>query len=71
MNEEIVKKLDILIKLTAASLLKEDKNQTASIIKLKSFGISNKDIAQIINNSENYVSMVLSRSKKQRKKNDG
>lgn len=66
MDEEIVKKLDVLIKLTAVSLLKEEKNQTRSILKLKSFGISNKDIAQIINNSENYVAMVLSRSKKKK-----
>jgi len=68
MSKEIETKLDILIKLTAANLLKEDKNQTESILKLKSFGISNPDIAQIINSSESYVSTVLHRSKKQKRK---
>ncbi len=52
MDEIIAEKLDILIKLTAVNLIKEDKTQTESILKLSGMGIKYKDIAKIINTSE-------------------
>lgn len=59
----VVEKLDTLIKLTAASVIKGNKNQTESILKLSGVGIGNKDIAKILGTTENYVSMSLSRIK--------
>jgi prephenate dehydrogenase len=59
----IAEKLDILIKLTAANVIKEDKTQTESILKLNGMGIKYKDIAKIIGTSESYVALILSKNK--------
>ena len=68
MNEDIIaEKLDTLIKLTAASIIKEDKTQTKSILKLSGVGIGYKDIAKIIGATDNYVAMILSRNKNKAK----
>ena len=69
MNEKISKKLDLLIKLTAANVIKEDKTQTESILKLNSMGIGYKDIAKIINTSDSYVALIISKNKKKGKRN--
>jgi hypothetical protein len=63
MTEETLKKLDILIKLTAASVIKGDKTQTESILRLNAMGLGYKDIAKIINTSESYVALILSKNK--------
>ena len=63
MDEIIAEKLDILIKLTAVNLIKEDKTQTESILKLSGMGIKYKDIAKIINTSESYVALIISKNK--------
>ncbi len=68
MKEEIERKLDILIKLVAANIIKEDKTQTESILRLKAMGIDYKDIAKIINTSESYVALILSKNKKKEMK---
>lgn len=57
-------RLDILIKLTAANVIKEYKTQTESILKLNNLGIGYKDIAKIINTSDSYVALILSKNKK-------
>ena len=64
MTAEIEKKLDILIKLTTHNLIKEDANQTESILKLSKIGIGNKDLAEILNTTENYVNATKYRNKK-------
>jgi len=64
MNENLGDKLDILIKLTAAHVIKEDKTQTESILKLKGMGIGYRDIAKIIGTSESYVALIISKNKK-------
>ena len=64
MTGEIEKKLDILIKLTASNMIKEDSTQTESILRLNKLGIRNKDIAEILNSTENYVNLIISKSKK-------
>lgn len=66
-NEIIAEKLDILIKLTAANVIKEDKTQTESILKLGGMGIKYKDIAKIIGASESYVALILSKNKTKEK----
>lgn len=70
MSDDVSKKLDILIKLTAANVIKEDKTQTESIIKLNNIGIGYKDIAKIINTSESYVALILSKNKKKNAKKE-
>ena len=64
MDKEIVEKLNILIKLTAANIIREDKTQTESILKLKNMGIGYKDIAKIMNTSDSYVALIISKNKK-------
>lgn len=71
MNDEVVQKLDILIKLTAANVIKQDKTQTESILKLNNMGISYRDIAKIINTSDSYVALILSKNKKKMKERNG
>lgn len=64
MNEDTIsRKLDILIKLTAVNVIKGDKTQTESILKLKAMGIGYKDIASILGTSESYVALILSKNK--------
>jgi len=63
MDELIVSKLDILIKLTATNVIKEDKTQTESILKLSAMGIGYKDIAKIIGTSDSYVALIISKNK--------
>lgn len=66
MDEKILEKLDILIKLTAANIIKEDKTQTESILKLSGIGIGYKDLAKIIGTSDSYVALILSKNKKKK-----
>ena len=69
MNEDIIAtKLDILIKLTAANITKDDKTQTESILKLNEMGIGYKDIAKILGTSDNYVAMIISKNKSKKTK---
>ena len=70
MTDEIEKKLDILIKLFASMITKEDSSQTESILKLNKIGIGYRDIAKIIGSSESYVSTALSRDKKKKANNE-
>ncbi|MBS3077361.1 hypothetical protein J4233_03750 [Candidatus Pacearchaeota archaeon] len=70
-EKTIIEKLDILIKLNASNVIKEDKTQTESILKLNGIGIGYKDIAKIIGTSDSYVAMIISKNKnKDRKKKD-
>ncbi len=68
MSEDIGEKLDVLIKLTAANVIRGDKTQTESILKLSSIGIGYTDIAKIINTSKGYVALILSKKKKKNAK---
>ena len=68
MNDELLAlKLDILIKLTAANMIKGDKTQTESILKLSYMGIGYKDIAKILGTSESYVALIISKDKNKNK----
>lgn len=67
-NELVITKLDILIKLIAANVIKEYKTQTESILKLNSMGIGYKDIAKILGASDNYVAMIISKEKNKDKR---
>ncbi len=67
MTKELEKKLDILIKLNAANLIKEDKTQAESILRLSNAGIDSSDIARILGATTNTISTAIARGKK---KND-
>lgn len=68
MNDELLKKFDILIKLTAANVIKEDKTQTESILRLNLMGIGYRDIAKILGSSDSYVAMIISKNKNKNKR---
>ena len=62
-EQEIIQKLEIIIKLLAVGLVKgkEIKEQILFLYKL---GISNKDIAEILGKSQNTVNVTLSQERK-------
>lgn len=70
MDEQVLEKLDILIKLTAANVIKEDKTQTESILKLNGVGIKYRDIARILGASDSYVALIISKNKSKNKKKE-
>ncbi|MFZ1077596.1 MAG: hypothetical protein WAN47_09250 [Nitrosotalea sp.] len=60
MNEkETLQKLDTIIKLLAFGLIK-DKDAGEQILLLHKLGISNKDIAKILDKTQNTVNSTLS-----------
>jgi DNA-binding CsgD family transcriptional regulator len=61
--DEIVVKLDIIIKLLANSAV-NGKNATEATAHLRRIGLSNKEIAEALNLKENVVSARLSNVKK-------
>lgn len=61
-QREILKRLDVLIRLVATSSLK-DANLTDRISFLDKFGFSPKEISEMLNTTNNYVSVILSRKK--------
>ena len=66
-EKEILQKLDIIIKLLAISQL-QGKEVREQILFLHIVGISNKDIAIILNKTQNTVNATLSQVRK--KKNE-
>jgi len=62
-EQQIIQKLDIIIKLLAVGLVKgrEVKEQ---ILFLYQLGISNKDIAEILDKSQNTVNVTLSKARR-------
>jgi len=67
--EQLMKKLDTLIKVTASSML-QGKSLTDNIIFLSSLGLGNIEIADLLGTTTNYVGMIKSRAKAKQKKNE-
>ena len=70
MSEElqpVIERLDILIKLTATSLLGE-KSQKEQIGLLSGSGLAPKEIAELLNTTPNTVSVVLASIRKAHKR---
>lgn len=67
-DEDIVKRLDIIIQL----MLENDSNPTSSttgkIQRLLDFGLSKTEVANILGKKVNYISAVTSGKKKSKKK---
>jgi len=66
-NEEILERLDIVVKLLALNALPPNATQTESICRLDKIGLKPKQIAEVLNNTQNYVNMILSRTRKEEK----
>ena len=64
---EILKKLDVLVALTAVSAL-EGKVQNAQVELLDRAGLSRKDIAKLVGTTPNTVSVTLSKARHTGKK---
>ena len=62
---EILQRLDKLIRITALSSMK-DMTSTAKIALLSQAGFAPKDIADILNTSQNVVNVRLSEMRKRR-----
>jgi transcriptional regulator len=69
-EKEISEKLDIIIKLLSQMSLGADTSQTGRILQLNSIGIKPSQIAQTLNTTQNYVNMILSKKRKENKKQD-
>ena len=65
-QKEITKRLDAIIRLLAASSMKEA-SLTEKIFFLNKSGFTPKEISEIINTSSNYVSVILSTMRKKEK----
>ncbi len=64
-NNEIVERLDTLIKVTAASVI-QGKPFREQVAFLSFAGLQPKDIAEILGKTSNHVSVTLSEIKKQK-----
>jgi orotate phosphoribosyltransferase-like protein len=64
-NKIIVEKLDIIIKLLALNQIK-GKDVGDQILFLRNLGIANKDIAEMLEKSQNTVNATLSQHRKKK-----
>jgi len=68
-NEEVIKRLNILIALILEQLSAETPlSMTKKICKLYDLGVSSADIAKILNKRLNYITAILSQRKPMKKK---
>ena len=67
--EQMMNKLDTLIKITASNVV-QGKPLTDNIILLSSLGIGNTEIANILETTTNYVAVIKSRKKAKQKKSE-
>ena len=63
---QISRKLDVLIKLSAANVVK-DQTFREQVRLLSSVGLQPRDIAQLVGKSPNHVSVMLVQLKKQKR----
>lgn len=65
-NQEILERLDIIIKLLAVDTIK-GKEVKEQILFLHELGITNKDVAKILGKTQNTVNVTLSQFRKVKK----
>ena len=68
-ERDIMEKLDIMIKLLSQINLDPDAPQTEAIQRLNKLGLKPSQIADVLNTTNNYVSVILSQKRKEKKKN--
>lgn len=59
-NEEVIERLDIIIKLLALNAFSDEFSQKDKIITLSKLGVPSKFIVDILGVSRNYVDVTLS-----------
>jgi DNA-directed RNA polymerase specialized sigma24 family protein len=64
-NDPVIDKLNTLIKITVASAFKDVEKKEEKILLLLDLGIPNKEVAEIIGTSEQYVANVKHDAKKE------
>jgi DNA-directed RNA polymerase specialized sigma24 family protein len=69
-NREVLKKLDILVKLTAANIVQQNKNFKEQVRLLSAVGMQPKEIAELLNKTPNNVSVTLSAIRKESRRQD-
>ena len=68
-QKEILERLDLIVKLLSRMNLDKDSTQTDAIVQLNKMGLKPAQIAEIIGATGNYVNMILSKKRKEKKKN--
>ena len=63
-EKELLEKIDILINLNALIVSNPNASQTESILTLNKIGLKPKQIADILNTTQNYVNVTLSTKKR-------
>ena len=64
MNEEVLERLDILIKLQAAALTAQMESSKEKIVFLSAAGLRPTIIAEVLGTTANNVNVTLSKSRK-------
>lgn len=63
-SEDVIERLDLIIKLLAMNMMKEEGTQKDKIIQLSTIGLHPKEIANILNTTSNTVSVTLSNARR-------
>ena len=63
--EEILERLDLIIKLLAMNIMSSEGTQKDKIIQLSKIGLQPKEIANILNTTANSVRVALSNARKE------
>jgi DNA-binding CsgD family transcriptional regulator len=66
--EEITNKIDLIVRLLALNIVKDQKIQKDKIIALSSFGFAPFEIAKLLGTTRNTVNVALSEMRKKTKK---
>ncbi len=69
-NDDVIRRLDALIRLTAITMFK-DKSQKEKIAILNLAGLTPKEIAEFLDTTPNSVSVAISMMKKDKDKEKG
>ena len=67
-EKEVIERLDLVVKLLSRMNLNKDSSQTEAILQLSRIGLKPFQIADILNTTGNYVNMILSKKRKENKK---
>ncbi|MCC6736699.1 MAG: sigma-70 family RNA polymerase sigma factor [Bauldia sp.] len=64
LTSELIKKMDILIRLNSLSIVKDLPSQKDKILMLRRAGLGNIEIAEMLDTSANTVSVTLAKAKR-------
>jgi hypothetical protein len=66
--EEIIKRLDLIVRLLSLNLVKDEKNLPPKVKVLDAFGFQPKEIASLLNKKPNHIHQVLHKLRKKQQK---